>query len=56
MYKFTVKNQTYTIPKATFRFLAIHKAMELNKKVKLNTNEDAIKFFKDDLGIEVEEL
>lgn len=53
MYKLKLKNTTYTIPKQNLRLLAMVKAQDLNKNVKLKSDEDAIKFF-ESIGIEVQ--
>lgn len=52
MFTLKVKDEIFTIPKQNLRFLAIGKALDLKVKVKLNTDEDAIKFL-NQLGIEV---
>lgn len=52
MYKLKLKNTTYTIPKQNLRLLAMVKAQDLNKNVKLENDEDAINFF-ESIGIEV---
>lgn len=54
MYKLKLKNTIYTIPKQNLRLLAMVKAQDLNKNVKLENDEDAIKFFKS-IGIEVQD-
>ena len=54
MYKLKLKNTTYTIPKQNLRLLAMVKAQDLNKNVKLENDEDAIKFF-ESIGIEVQD-
>ena len=53
MYKLILKNTIYTIPKQNLLLLAMVKAQDLNKNVKLKSDEDAIKFFKS-IGIEVQ--
>lgn len=54
MYKLKLKNTIYTIPKQNLRLLAMVKAQDLNKNVKLENDEDAIKFL-NSLGIEVQD-
>ena len=54
MYKLKLKNTIYTIPKQNLRLLAMVKAQDLNKNVKLENDEDAIKFF-ESIGIEVQD-
>lgn len=55
-YKITLPNGTYyTMPKESLRLLAMSKAIEKRISVKLDTDEDAIKFFKRN-GVKVEEV
>lgn len=55
-YKITLPDGThYTMPKESLRLLALSKAIEKRIKVKIDTDEDAIKFFKRN-GIKVEEV
>ena len=53
MYKLKLKNTTYTIPKQNLRLLAMVKAQDLNKNVKLENDKDAINFL-ESIGIEVQ--
>lgn len=53
MYTITTTENKFTIPEGDLRFLAIQKAMNLNIRVKLDTNDDAINFL-NKLGIKVE--
>ena len=46
MYTLFVKDKKFKIPKQDIRLLAMIKADDLNLKTELNTNEQAIKFFK----------
>ena len=54
MYKLKLKNTTYTIPKQNLRLLAMVKAQDLNKNVKLENDKDAINFL-ESIGIEVQD-
>ena len=54
MYKLKLKNTIYTIPKQNLRLLAMVKAQDLNKNVKLENDEDAINFL-ESIGIEVQD-
>lgn len=55
-YKITLPTGTsYTMPKESLRLLAMSKAIEKRISVKLDTDEDAIKFFNRN-GIKVEEI
>lgn len=55
MYELKVKNSVFTIPKENLKLLAMSKAIDLGRfNEKLNTNEDAIKFF-ESLGMQVNE-
>ena len=46
MYKLTVKDSVYTIPKENLKFLAIMKAKDYGKNPDLSTEEKIIEFFK----------
>lgn len=52
MYRLFVKDKKFTIPKQNLRLLAMIKAKDLKLYPELNTDEQAIKFFKK-IGIEV---
>lgn len=54
MYKLTVKQSKFTIPKQNLRLLAIVKAQDLKQNVCLDTTEQAIEFL-NSIGIKVEE-
>lgn len=55
MYKLTVKDSVYTIPKGNIRYLAMTKAMDLKANVELNTEEQAISYL-ESIGIKIETL
>lgn len=55
MYKLTVKDSVFTIPKGNIRYLAMTKAMDLKANVELNTEEQAINYL-ESIGIKVETL
>jgi hypothetical protein len=46
MYKLTVKDSVYTIPKKNLKFLAMIKAKDYGKNPDLSTEEKIIEFFK----------
>lgn len=46
MYKLTIKDSVYTIPKENLKFLAIMKAKDYGKNPDLSTEEKVIEFFK----------
>lgn len=54
-YLIKIKNSKYTIPKENLILLAKVKAIDLNKDFNINTNEDAIKFFKS-IDVEISEV
>lgn len=56
MYKFKVKDTEFTIPKSSLLLLALQKAIEVGYDKPLKTNEQAIIFFKEKFGIEMEEI
>lgn len=55
MYKLTIKDSVYTIPKQNLKLLAMSKALDLHLMVDLSTNEKVIEFF-NSIGITVEEV
>ena len=55
MYKLTVKDSVYTIPKENLKFLAMIKAKDLMENPDLSTEENVIKFF-ESIGVFVEEV
>lgn len=55
MYKLTVKNSVYTIPKENLKFLAIMTAKDYGRNPDLSTEEKIIEFFKS-IRIFVEEV
>ena len=55
MYKLTLKDQVFTIPKESIRLLAMQKSFDLkDTHVKLDTTEDAIKYLQT-FGITIKE-
>ena len=55
MYKLTVKDSVFTIPKANIGLLAFTKAQDMGKIIDPNDKEMAIRFL-EGIGIEVEDV
>lgn len=54
-YLIKIKDSEYTLPKENLILLARVKAIDLGKDFNINTNEDAIKFFKS-IDVEIREV
>ena len=55
MYKLTVKDSVYTIPKENIGLLAFTKAQDMCKVIDPSDKEGAIRFL-EEIGIEVEDV
>lgn len=54
-YLIKIKNSEYTLPKENLILFARIKAIDLDKDFNINTNEEAIKFFKS-IDVEISEV